>query len=263
MHRLPLLLSIPHGGTIIPDEVKDRLIAGPHDLFDDSDPFTGEIYDIGDRVAYVVKAKVYRAVIDLNRSIDMLPPEFPDGVVKSHTCYGKPIYRPGLEPDEPFAKILLNKYYWPYHNQVEKLVNRPGLCIGLDCHSMAAVAPTISPDQGQARPLICLGNAEGRSCNEKTVEILADCFRYHFNLYYGDVKINQPFKGGYITRRYGMKPLPWIQIELNRSLYLNEEWFDRSSLKIDKQRLVYLNRSFLNVLERFCTEMNWEPYETE
>ena len=120
MAKLPILLSIPHGGTEIPSEVKDRVILSPADLFDDGDAFTREIYDLEDRVAGVVSANIARAFIDLNRAPDDLPPGNPDGVIKSHTCYGKVIYKAGLEPDQTLIKTLLDKYYHPYHQRIQK-----------------------------------------------------------------------------------------------------------------------------------------------
>ena len=66
--------------------------------------------------------------------------------------------------------------------------------------------------------------------------------------------INKPFSGGYITRAYGMRPVPWVQVELNRSLYLAPPWFDRAGLRMDKTRLRELNRMFEHALELYFTK---------
>ncbi|MEA2109325.1 MAG: N-formylglutamate amidohydrolase, partial [Pseudomonadota bacterium] len=48
--KLPFLISIPHGGTELPDELKSRVCITDNDLFDDSDSFTQEIYESTDIV---------------------------------------------------------------------------------------------------------------------------------------------------------------------------------------------------------------------
>ena len=78
MKKFPVLLSIPHGGTQRPPELDDLLSITDADLFDDSDPFVIEIYDLGEKVEDVVKTNIARAFVDLNRSLQDLPPENPD-----------------------------------------------------------------------------------------------------------------------------------------------------------------------------------------
>ncbi len=64
------------------------------------------------------------------------------------------------------------------------------------------------------------------------------------------VALNDPFKGGYITRRHGGGRLPWIQVEMNRWLYLDTPWFDRDTLRVDPGRLAELRHRFRNALQR-------------
>jgi formiminoglutamase len=254
MARLPFLLSIPHGGRKIPQEVKDRVSLSPVDLFDDGDAYTREIYDLGDRVAEVISTNIARAFVDLNRAPDDLPPGNTDGAVKSHTCYGKVIYKAGLEPDQTLIKTLLEKYYHPYHQRIQKTLDEesPEIKLALDCHSMAAVGPEIAPDPGQRRPMICLGNRHGQTCPAEMVEELARCFREVFNLEAPEVTINQPFAGGYITRTYDGNPIPWIQVEMSRALYLTPPYFDRQTLQMDQAHLRELKRKFERVLRLFA-----------
>ena len=117
MNKLPILLSIPHGGKIHPPELDNRLSITERDLFDDSDPFVIEIYDLGERVQRVISTNIARAFVDLNRSPYDLPPNNPDGLIKSSTCYQKPIYRNGQEPGESLRKSLIDLYYYPYHRR--------------------------------------------------------------------------------------------------------------------------------------------------
>jgi hypothetical protein len=78
---------------------------------------------------------------------------------------------------------------------------------------MAAVGPPIGPDAGKSRPLVCLSNADGTCPDDWLIE-LAQCFHKVFSN--EQVKINDPFKGGYIIRNHSTK-IPWLQIELSRT----------------------------------------------
>ena len=252
---LPFLISIPHGGTNMPPELNGHVIITPHDLFDDSDTFTREIYDVGDAVIKVLKTDIARAYVDLSRAPQQMPPEFPDGLIKSSTCLLKPIYAPDKHPDKILRKLLIAKYYRPYHDELAIWSRFKHIKLGLDCHSMLPVAPDISPDHGQKRPLINLGNLDGAACPNEIVLLLAQSFRFVFNLSDKEVTINRPFKGGYITQKFANDPIPWIQIEMNRILYLESQWFDGEKLEINRNRLVQLNAKFLDTLLMFHKEL--------
>lgn len=247
MKKIPILLSIPHGGTKHPPEIEDNLCITKHDLFDDEDPFVDEIYNLGDKVEKVISADIARAFIDLNRSLQDMPPQNPDGLIKSMTCYQKPIYIPGKEPDETLRKTLIDKYYTPYHREIQKAVTQLDLQLCLDCHSMAAVAPSISPDGNEKkRPSFCISNQDGKTCPQEMLDKLSECISESFSIEMSEISLNDPFKGGHITKTYGNNPVPWIQIEMNRDLYLSEEWFDRESLTMKNDRLEKLNHMFEN-----------------
>ena len=245
---LPILLSIPHGGTAVPAELRESVCLTPQDQFDDGDPFTREIFDVGAAVAHVLKADIARSYVDLNRDPADRPPANPDGVVKTSTCYGRRIYKPGSEPTPELTEILLQRYYRPYHAALERAAARAGVAIGLDCHSMAATAPAIAPDPGRKRPAFCLSNREGATCPTSVLEKLARAISRAFGLNAGDVALNEPFKGGYITQAHGNRPVPWVQVELNRSFYLDSPWHDRETLTVDPDRLAELRQRFLAAL---------------
>ncbi|MBN1478801.1 N-formylglutamate amidohydrolase [candidate division KSB1 bacterium] len=262
-HRpLPFLISIPHGGTKIPPELADRVIITPHDLFDDSDAFTREMYDVDDLVVHVIKADIARAFVDVSRAPNQMPPEFPDGLFKSCTCLLKPIYAENEHPGEAVRRQLISRYYESYHKEIKKWCHDPRIRLGLDCHSMLPVAPPVAPDAGQKRPLINLGNLNGKSCPEKIVSALADSFCAVFDFSTQEVCINYPFKGGYITQKYAHHPIPWIQIEMNRILYLNDKWFNRELLQMDRTRLTEIHTLFAHVLEEFHQRLGYIQEET-
>ncbi len=255
MSKLPILLSIPHGGTRKPAELEGHLSITDKDLFDDSDPFVVELYDLGDKVERVIKTDIARAFVDLNRSLQDMPPDNPDGLIKSKTCYDKPIYAHGLEPDDSLKTVLIEMYYHPYHQTIQKSIDELDLKLCLDCHSMASAAPCFSPDKTQSkRPMFCISNNDGKTSSQEMMELLANFISKSYSIDRKEISLNDPFHGGHITKTYGNNPIPWIQVEMNRDLYLSGEWFDQNTLKINEDRLRELNRMFENALISFCDE---------
>ena len=238
-----------------PVELDGHVSISNKDLFDDSDPFVIELYDLGDKVQRVIKTDIARAFVDLNRSLQDLPPKNPDGLIKSLTCYEKPIYIKGKEPDDSMTNMLIEMYYKPYHRTIQKSISELDLQLCLDCHSMASVAPNISPDKNKRkRPKFCLSNNDGQTSSDEMMELLASCLSESFGIKRKDISLNEPFHGGHITKTYGNNPIPWIQVEMNRNLYLHKEWFNDKTLEIDKSRLSELNQMFKEALIKFCNK---------
>ncbi|MDH3793779.1 MAG: N-formylglutamate amidohydrolase [Nitrosopumilus sp.] len=255
MSKLPILLSIPHGGTRKPAELEGHLSITNKDLFDDSDPFVMELYDLGDKVQRVIKTDIARAFVDLNRSLQDMPPDNPDGLIKSKTCYDKPIYANGKEPDDSLKTMLIELYYKPYHQAIQESIDELDLQLCLDCHSMASTAPYFSPDKTQSkRPMFCISNNDGQTSSQEMIELLSNSISEAYSVDRNEISLNDPFHGGHIIKTYGNNPVPWIQVEMNRDLYLSKEWFDHETLQIDKERLQVLNQMFENMLTKFCSD---------
>jgi len=248
----PVLLSIPHGGDQMPPEIAEHTVITREAILADSDAFTREIYGIKEDVAVVVDTLIARVCVDLNREPTDLPPANPDGVVKQMSCHGVQIYRDELWRDQSKVDRLLANYYYPYHQNIQSILhNRQGLELMLDCHSMEPVGPVIGPDQGVKRPAICLGSRHGQSCSLPMINAFAAAMRQAFELTADQVTIDKPFAGGYITQRYGNNPLPCIQIEISRGLYLDSDWLIERNGQSDTSRIKVLRQQFRNALALF------------
>jgi N-formylglutamate amidohydrolase len=210
--KLPVLLSVPHAGWKIPPEVQDICILTKKDILEDSDVGAAEIYyPLGEEVEAFVTTDIGRAILDMNRAEDDF---WKDGVIKTHTCWDVPVY--SSYPSEDTIYKLIANYHRPYHTQLSKLAKK--VKIGIDCHTMAAVAPPVAPDSGKERPPVCISNAE-HTCPDEWIESLAQHLSQSLGL---SVSINTPFKGGYIIRSHA-KEIPWIQIEYSRAPFFTEE----------------------------------------
>ena len=223
--KLPLIVSVPHAGLTVPEEVRSYYALTPKQILADSDEGAAEIYNLESEVVKYVTTPVARAIVDVNRAEN---DRGRDGVVKTHTCYGVPIYRKPL-PEET-VEILLGNYYRPYHRNISEYSGNAKL--GVDCHTMAAVGPPTAPDTGCDRPGVCLSDASG-TCPKDWFDKLVRCFAESFDC---RISVNNPFKGGYIIRSHCCE-LPWVQIELSRAPFLD---------------LAEKRRRVLNALVLFC-----------
>jgi formiminoglutamase len=185
----------------------------PRQIAEDGDEGAREIYDFPGSVEAFVTTEVARAILDMNRAED---DRRADGVVKTRTCLGVAVYDP-FPPEELIASLLKN-HYRPYHQKLRTLA-QGGVFCGIDCHTMLAIGPEIGPLAGQQRPKVCLSNVNGASCPDRLLKLLADCLQETLEC---DIALNDPFRGGFITRSHAGE-LPWIQLELSRAPFLDEQ----------------------------------------
>lgn len=206
---LPLLISVPHAGLVVPPEVRDICLLTPEQIRHDSDDEAAEIYALQPEVAAFIDTDVPRAIVDLNRDES---DRTKDGVVKTHTIWNIPIYSRPLPQDT--VEFLLEKYYRPYHRRLRELSADARICF--DCHTMAEFAPPIAPDAGAERPHVCLGNAH-KNCPQPLFQKLLRSFAQTFGS--DNVTVNIPFGGGHIVRTHAAQK-PWVQIELSRAHFM-------------------------------------------
>ena len=258
--RYPFLISVPHGGTEVPDIVRPLLLLDNDELCYYCDPCTRRIFGFEDRVAAYIDTPISRMVVDINRPPLPLPPRDPDGIIKVRTIDGRNVYRPGRMPDMNLIHHLLKTHYFPYHQRIDELIDRQPVRIAFDCHSMLPYGSAEQKDAGKSRPLICLGNNGDRrgrarkgsiaTCSVELITTLAGVFREEFS-FTREVAINNPFSGGFISNaHFWHKGIPWIQIEISRSLYEP----DGSSAHTPEEipdRVIWLQKKIGNVLTTF------------
>ena len=265
--QYPFLISVPHGGTEVPDAVRQQLLLSDEDLRYYCDPATRLIFGYRERVAAYIDTRISRMIVDLNRPPLPLPLRDPDGIIKLRTIDGREVWQPGLVPDMHLIHRLLVAHYFPFHQQVDELIDRHDVRIAFDCHSMLPFGSEHQNDAGKERPLICLGNngdrrgqAKKRSittCSGECITALATVFKEAFPQE-NAVAINEPFSGGFIANaHFWHKGVPWIQIEVNRALYEP----DSPSLLSDDgtdARVLQLREKIWEVLTNF-----WDRIEND
>lgn len=269
-HPFPFILSIPHGGQKVPEEVADRCALTEVEIFNESDAFTPEIYGMDDAVLGQVTQDVARAIVDLNRPPDELPPLTEDGSIKSLTSQGEPVWLKGALPDLGVMASLLERHYRPYHRRLETLLaeHRREVRLLIDCHTMSPVGPPAAKDADKRRPLICLsnmGNKIGVGSRKKRTSIpsqfllklgsiMEEVFAQDISAlsHSNPLHYNSPFKGGYITQHYSSLGCWALQVELSKALYLHPRWFDPESRSIDPERVRELNGKLRDAFSEFA-----------
>jgi N-formylglutamate amidohydrolase len=125
---------------------------------------------------------------------------------------------------------LLSAYFRPYHEalrkEVQKMLDRFGRCLIIDCHSFPSKPLPYELDQSIDRPDICIGTDPFHTPNGLIALIRSFCEANGVT-----IAINKPFAGTYVPLMYlgKDKRVSSIMVEVNRSLYMDERTGDRSN----------------------------------
>ncbi len=220
----------------------------------DTDWFLDRLYGwAGELGASLLFAQMSRYVVDLNRPPDdqRLYETATTGLFPSVQFDGQPIYRPGQAPTDQEKQERLPSVYWPYHQAIERELERirslHGFVVLFDAHSIRPQVPRLFSG---TLPDFNLGTHHQSSCDaslsDRLLAILAQADGYsHVH--------NGRFTGGYITRHYGRRdsPVQAVQLELSQSTYMTAS---PPCYKTTRAA------SVLNVLRPFVeTLLQWRP----
>jgi N-formylglutamate deformylase len=252
--KVPIILSVPHRGSVFPDEVKDQYKSSMIKSPDDTDWFVDKLYDFAPSMGITMISSNYsRWVIDLNRDPNNKP-LYTDGRMITGLCpatnfLGEPIYKDERsEVELPEVQRRVELYYKPYHQQLEKLLMDTkevfGKVMMWDCHSIRQSVPTIYKENF---PDLILGDADGTSASPGLIEATLSILDHESY----SVSHNHPFKGGYITRHYGNPSLNQhaIQLEMSKVNYLDDTERKYDKARSDKMRKL-LKRVFEKLIEQ-------------
>jgi len=221
----PLVVSNPHSGTNILPEIADLMTESGLEKRD-TDWFLSRLYDLPAlESAAMISANLSRYVVDLNRPSNndsLYPGKSTTGICPETTFAGESIYQPGLAPDAAEIAKRIEHYWQPYHDQLraelERLVDKFGFVVLLDVHSIAQRVPMLFDGD---LPDFNFGTNNGESCDpefQEFIESFSDSISNYSSV------VNGRFIGGFITRHYGsMENVNAVQLELNRSTYMDEE----------------------------------------
>lgn len=239
-----LVLDSPHSGVDYPADFQYAIPLAV--LRRAEDTHVEKLYDFARELGVGwVEALFARSYLDANRhpgelDVSMIDGFWPgevasDGVFLAKTSLGKgviwrttdegePIYRRQLSVAEVQAR--LRNCWQPYHDAVAQLIDaahrQHGYSIHLNCHSMPAVAASFATEfPGLAHADFVIGDRDGATARPELSKLICA----HLQHLGYSVSYNHPYKGVELVRRYGdvAQHRHSIQVEINRSLYMNEE----------------------------------------
>ena len=232
---LPVLLSSPHSGEAFSDDFLAHVDLPPRALHPLGDGPLDRLYaEVCTEGVQLLSARYSRAVVDLNRAPDEIAPEqlltpaavqlritekvrLGLGVIPGRVN-GRVIRRSRISCED--FRNRIDTIHAPYHTAIDRalasLVERFGHALLLDCHSM----PSGLVSHGGRAVDVVLGDACGMSADPALVELARRCFA-DAGLF---VRLNQPYAGGFITRRHGHPAMgrSALQIEIRRDLFMDE-----------------------------------------
>jgi len=220
----PLIVSLPHDSTHIPDEIARRMtpaaLATP-----DTDWHVAKLYDFAAGLgATMLTATHSRYVVDLNRDPSgeaLYPGADNTEVCPLRTFDQESIYRAGQEPDAAEIAARIATFWRPYHAKLAEAIaathRRHGVAVIFDGHTIRSRVARFFA--GQLSDLN-LGTAKGASV---APELGARVFAILEGSGYSAVR-DERFTGGYITRTYGRpaEGVNVLQLELTWRTYMDE-----------------------------------------
>ena len=221
----PLLISVPHDGRLLPDDIASDMTAVGRSI-PDTDWHVARLYAFArDAGASLLLANYSRYVVDLNRSASdeaLYPGQLVTGLCPSKTFAGDDIYVDARDIDPATQQSRVEKYWNPYHHKLmrtlEFLKKQHGYALLWDAHSIPSEVPGLFDGE---LPVLNIGTWDGRSCSaerEQAVYAVARDSGYSCIL-------NGRFKGGYITRHYGAPTagIHTLQLEIAQRGYMHED----------------------------------------
>jgi N-formylglutamate deformylase len=227
LHRggTPLLVSLPHVGTAIADDQRERYVERALAV-EDTDWHLEVVYGfVREMGASLIVPRHSRYLIDLNRP----PQDTPlyvgannTGLCPTRFFTGEPLYRAGREPDQAEIERRRETCWRPYHlalaAELARLEAAHGHAILFDGHSIRSVVPWLFDG---TLPDLNLGTASGASCAPALRSALAGVLEAQAAFSH---VVDGRFRGGHITRHYGRPDaaVHAVQLEMCLRCYMDE-----------------------------------------
>lgn len=250
--KVPVIISVPHAGTYIPEDIRSKMNPELPKQLDDTDWFIDKLYGFATELGItIIGANFSRWVVDLNRNPENQP-LYNDGrvitdVVTITDFNGNKIYIDDYIPNQEEITRRVELYHKPYQEKLNELLNETknefGKVLLFDAHSIRKSVPGI---RSEDFPDLILGDNDETSAHPELIKTAVNSLQ---NKAYG-FSHNYPFKGGFITRNFG-KPsenIHALQLEMCKTNYMDSSetiYDEKNAEKIQK----VLKETLLKLIE--------------
>jgi N-formylglutamate deformylase len=221
------VLHIPHSSRHVPAEERQTILLDDTELNNElirmTDSYTDELFSS----TWVEAGRVIFPLSRLVCDVERFPSDADEpmaargmGVVYARTSLGDVLRE---QPDAVHRHTILDRWYWPHHSTLERLVNdvvmRSGVCLIVDCHSFASVALPYELDQTSDRADICIGTDPFHTPPAIRDAIVAAAEKEGYS-----VAVDAPFAGALVplSSYQTDRRILSVMIEVNRRLYMDE-----------------------------------------
>lgn len=250
--KVPVVISIPHAGTFIPEDIKSKMDPEISSQLDDTDWFIDKLYSFATELGItIITANYSRWVVDLNRD-----PEnhalYSDGrvitdVVTITDFNGNKIYNDDHTPNGEEVSRRVELYHKPYQEKLAELLNETnkefGKVLLFDAHSIRKSVPGI---RSEDFPDLILGDNDETSAHPDLIRTAVNSLQ---NKGYG-FSHNYPFKGGFITRNFGnpSENIHALQLEMCKTNYMDSSEMIYDNGNAERIQKV-LNETLVSLIE--------------
>jgi len=222
-----VVLHIPHASRRVPPEERQAIglddVELNNELLRMTDAYTDELFPL-------TRVEAGRVVFPLSRlicDVERFPSDEDEpmatrgmGVIYTRTSMCHILRAP---PDPATRQSLLERWYWPHHSKLERMVNdvvaQLGASLIVDCHSFSSVPLPHELDQTAQRADFCIGTDPFHTPPSACGAIVAAVKEAGYS-----VTIDAPFSGALVPlASYRTDRRIWsVMIEVNRRLYMDE-----------------------------------------
>lgn len=233
-----LLVLATHASYFVPEELQENLLLDERLLKNFSDYATANLLEKVPKESKVL-CWFSRSIGDPNRNKQA------HDLFREQDFNNNQVWKEALTQEQ--KQELIRTHYDAYHKKIQEKIrnNKPKIII--DVHDTGELLLGIKPEHDKRRengfPELCISNYHNTTCNKETTNIIQKILEEELGL---KATINDPYQGGFVTRRYAENNEQLtIQLEFNRSLYLDEK-----TQLIKEEEMKTLQEQFLRALQR-------------
>lgn len=220
----PLIVTLPHTGTTLPDDIAASFVSAERALRD-TDWWVDQLYSFAAEIgATLIHTAISRSVIDVNRDptgASLYPGQTTTTLCPLSTFDGAPLYHEGAEPGPDEIERRRALYHGPYHGAISDEIRRLSAIhdrvVLYDAHSIRSKVPRLFEG---LLPVFNVGSNHLTTCAPELARNIERICAASGE----PTVLDGRFRGGWTVRHHGRPEthVHAVQMELSCRGYLRE-----------------------------------------